>query len=129
MGERSDESTMRKRPRAARLASALFLISAMVLAFVYGAAVGRYRLFPYQVFELAAEGYRELRARMDPKLPWFYRHVQDQESAVGNHPCGCRASTACQAYCRTSVSFSAGNSLSCKRFLPKNGIVGMKRGW
>jgi len=63
--------------KADRSAFRCFVGSLVLLAFLYGVAVGTFRVFPYHVFALASDGLQELRTstELDDELAWYYRRV------------------------------------------------------
>jgi len=62
---------------ADRWALRCFVGSLILIAFLYGVAVGTFRVFPFQVFALASDGLRELRGStvVEEEPPWYYRRV------------------------------------------------------
>ena len=69
---------MAKKCMADRVAPFLFVVSATCFVFSYGVVVGKYHIFPHRVLAHAAEGFRELRTRMTPELPEYYKRVMDR---------------------------------------------------
>jgi hypothetical protein len=73
------------KPIRDRTALVIFCASFAVLLFGYGVTVGKYKVFPYQIFPLAKKGYVELKTqalrignlsnRSEKQLPWYYRRV------------------------------------------------------
>jgi len=63
--------------KADRSAFRCFVGSLVLIAFLYGVAVGTFRVFPFHVFALASDGLRELRGStgIEDELPWYYRRV------------------------------------------------------
>lgn len=61
-----------------RTALLCFVGSLVLTAFLYGAAVGTFRIFPYKVFALASDGLDELRKSTGAaeQLPDYYRRVE-----------------------------------------------------
>lgn len=62
-----------------RFAQRMFWLSAALLVFGYGAAVGKYQVFPYRVFALAMEGLQAVRtsSAVGDKLAWYYSEVRE----------------------------------------------------
>ncbi len=57
----------------------LFVVSVAGLIFLFGITVGKNQIFPYQVFQLASNGYQELLLKMGHKKPWYYTSVTEPE--------------------------------------------------
>ena len=59
----------------------LFMVSAALLIFGYGVAVGIFHIFPFQTIVSAAEGYLELCTRykigaVGNAIPWYFRRIK-----------------------------------------------------
>ncbi len=70
-----------------RFARSLFIISLLWIVFGYGFMVGRYKIFPYKLFTLAAKGYKETRNQqlLSESRPWWYKNpVKPRTKAIRN---------------------------------------------
>ena len=62
-----------------------FLASFAFLVFLGGVAVGRFRVFPYPILELAAKGFCQVRALWGTEPPWYFKRVEaPHQAAVRN---------------------------------------------
>lgn len=73
------------KPTIDLIALIFFFASAVFLTFVYGVAVGKYKIFPYPIISLGKEGFAELKTQLlltgffnkwtKEPLPWYYRRI------------------------------------------------------
>lgn len=66
---------MNKKTAADHVLFALFLLSLAFLGFLYGYAVGRFKIFPGKYLDMATAGFQEQQA-VRKRLPWYYRRVK-----------------------------------------------------
>ncbi len=70
-----------------RFAFFFFVASTLCLVFTYGVLVGRYHIFPFQVYASAAEGYKKLIAiTVKQELPWYYIRVEGKDGKAIHRP-------------------------------------------
>jgi Arylsulfotransferase (ASST) len=64
----------------------IFVLSLMFWAFVYGVAVQKFHLFPFNIISHAEEGAYEALAIFTGELPWYYRQTDRPETVMIHRP-------------------------------------------
>jgi len=65
-----------------RFSFCFFCVSVLFLVFLFGVAVGKYRIFPYSVIALAERGYQGMRSKTKGKIIESARKGLDKKNAI-----------------------------------------------
>ena len=65
-----------------RFSLIFFILSSVFIVFNGGYLAREFKLFPYQFYNEAAQGWTQLRAQQSEKLPWFYIRTNKQQDKV-----------------------------------------------